>query len=201
MRSSAACRADRAESRLLDRHRAQRPERNGNWPSGAELRVGAASDLGCARGTPLKHPYCVYSQSNNVDAQRQCVVAHRRRVVRQLMQDKTAPAAATTASRCADEVRIAQVSLEPISWTRMHNAQSYVGTMGSGWGEGTATPSCSSANVFSRASGRDLLCAYRSPYRAPSDRRSAARNYCVATAQLIDLPADVSRSGAVPARA
>ena len=52
------------------------------------------------------------------------------------MQDKTAPAAATTASRCADEVRIAQVSLELISWTRMHNAQSYVGTMGSGWGDG-----------------------------------------------------------------
>ena len=52
------------------------------------------------------------------------------------MQDKTAPAAATTASRCADEVRIAHVSLEPISWTRMHNAQSYVGTMGSGWGDG-----------------------------------------------------------------
>ena len=148
-----------------------------------------------------KHPYCVYSQCDNVDAQRQCVVARRRRVVRQLMQDKTAPAAATTASRCADEVRIAQVSLEPISWTRMHNAQSYVGTMGSGWGEGTATPSCSSASVFSQASGRDLLCAYRSPYRAPSDRRSAARNYYIPPAQLGDLPTNVSRSGAVPARA
>ena len=79
---SLACRADRAESWQSDRHRARQLEHNVDWPSDPGHRVDAATDLGCGRGTPLKPPYCVYSQCNNVDTQRRCVVVPRRRVVR-----------------------------------------------------------------------------------------------------------------------
>jgi hypothetical protein len=75
----APCRADQARSRQSDRHRAKRLEHNVDWPSGPGHRVDAATDLGCGRGTPSKHPCCVYSQCNNVDTQRQCVVVPRRR--------------------------------------------------------------------------------------------------------------------------